>query len=547
MVGFHTYSYMRNFSLSLLRILGTEVDVDTVLENGRKVRIGAFPLGIDPEVFSRLAQSARVKREVDHIRAENAGVKILLGVDRLDYIKGIQRRLLALEKLLEDNPDFRGNVRLVQVIVPSRTKVESYERYRRQIDEIVGRINGSYATVNTVPIHHMHRSIPEWQLVALYRAADVMLITSTRDGMNLVAKEFVASRIDEDGVLLLSELVGAAAEMGEAIQINPYDVGGIADAIRSALQMPSDERASRMRALRKQVLSFTVHEWLNHFTRELIEIHSENENRCPIVRVDGRPEELLKKAGEARRLALLLDYDGTLVPFADTPDRATPDPELLDLLAQLSARRNTIVHVVSGRTRDSIERWLGKLPIGLHAEHGFWSRKDPKSEWMPWRDPNVSWKARLLPVLQRFTRNTPGSFIEVKTASLAWHYRLADPEFGPLQARELRVFLSGMFSNVPIETVLGEKVVEIRAAGLHKGVILPSVLEGLEFPYLIIAMGDDRTDEDLFHSLPEGSLPVKIGPGPTCAAYRLPDYHAARNFLYELLQHDQALLTAVQE
>lgn len=534
-IGFHTYSYLRHFSYALVRILGLEVDIDHVVYEGRQIRFGAFPLGVDPEGLIRLAKSARVMREVDHIRNENAGRRLLLGVDRLDYIKGIPRRLLAFEKLLQQNPELRGKVRLVQVIVPSRGGVESYEKYRRQIDEMIGRINGAFATVDTVPIHHLHRSIPEWQLAALYRAADVMLVTSTRDGMNLVAKEFVASRVDEDGVLVLSELTGAAAELGEAVQINPYDPAGTAEAIRRALEMPLQERQTRMRSLRKRVLSFTTREWADAFTREVIQVHLENQNRQPSTISNGNLAHVLEEAKAAQRLVLLLDYDGTLVPLAPTPDLASPDPAVLELLAQLAARPGTAVHVVSGRTRSTMEAWLGALRIGLHAEHGFWSRKEPESPWTPWRDPSAPWKAKLWPVLQRYTANTSGSLIEEKTASLAWHYRLADPEFGRLQARELRVYVAEMFSNAPVEVMMGDKVVEVRAAGLHKGVILPLVLEGLEYPYLMLAMGDDRPDEDLFVALPPGSVAIRIGRGESKASCRLPDYHAARAFLQRLL------------
>lgn len=535
LVGFHIYPYVRNFALALVRILGMEVDIDHVMHEEREVRIGAFPMGVEPETFIKLAESTRVKKEVNQILKENAGRKLLLGIDRLDYIKGIPRRLLALEKLLADNPDLVGKVRLVQVIVPSRTKVESYDRYRRQIDEIVGRINGAYATVNTVPIHHLHRSIPEAQVVALYCAADALLVTSTRDGMNLVAKEFVASRVDEDGVLVLSELVGAAAQLGEAIQINPYNLSEAAAAIRRALDMPREERRTRMRALRKRVLSLTTREWAESFTSELLQVHAENQQRKAQMNVEGNYEDLLKAAQSAHRLVLLLDYDGTLVPFADMPALARPDSELMQLLNRLWTRPRTKVHIVSGRTRASMQEWFGDLCVGLHAEHGFWSRRNPSTDWVPWRDPAAPWKAKLVPVLERFARNTPGALIEEKTASLAWHYRLADPEFGPIQARELRLFIIEMFSNAPVEVIMAEKVVEVRAAGLHKGVILPTVLDRLEFPYLILAIGDDRTDEDLFRALPEGSLAVKIGAGETAAPFRLADHRATRKFLHDLL------------
>lgn len=534
-IGFHTYSYLRHFSFSLIRLLGLDVGIDHVSFEGRQVRLGAFPLGIDSEAFLKLAGSRRVQREFETIRGENAGMRLLLGIDRLDYVKGIPRRLLAVEKLLEQHPELRGSLRLVQVIVPSRNGVESYDRYRRQIDEMVGRINGSYASVNAVPIHHMHRSIPEWQLVALYRAADVMLVTSTRDGMNLVAKEFVASRIDEDGVLVLSEMTGAAAELGEALQINPYDVTATSEAIHRALEMPAEERQMRMRALRSRVLRSTMREWAESFTAEVMRVHQENVDRMVRSAADESTGHLLERLRNERRLILLLDYDGTLVPFTGMPDLAMPDQGLLDLLTRLGQRPGTSVHVVSGRRRDVLDLWLGKLPIGLHAEHGFWFRDNPSGRWIARGDLVADWKDKLMPVLQRYTTNTPGSMIEEKTAALAWHFRMADPEFGPLQAQELRVYVAEMFSNAPVEVILGEKVVEVRAAGLNKGVVMSRVLEVVELPYVVVAMGDDRADEDLFRALPPEGIGIRIGKGYTSAGHRLPDYRAARALLHGLL------------
>jgi trehalose 6-phosphate synthase/phosphatase len=232
----------------------------------------------------------------------------------------------------------------------------------------------------------------------------------------------------------------------------------------------------------------------------------------------------------APRLALLLDYDGTLVPFAPTPDLAAPDPELLALLRRLARRPRTEVEVVSGRRRETLERWLGALPVGLHAEHGYWSRR-PGGAWTaadvgptPWREP-------VLGILRDFAQRTPGSLVEEKTAGYAWHYRAADPEFGAAQARELVLHLSTFLTNVPVEILPGDMVVEVRPHGVNKGRAAHAVAARTSPGTLLVALGDDRTDEDLFAALPEGALAVHVGPSPSGASLRIRDVAAARAFL----------------
>src|SRR5438477_750673 len=214
-------------------------------------------MGIDAAAFRTLARDPAVEGEVEAIRGDGS-VRILVGVDRLDYTKGIPRRLLAYERMLHTHPELREKVRLVQVAVPSRTNVGAYQDFRALVDGLVGRINGAFGTSRWVPVHYIFRALSEPDLVALYRAADVMLVTPLRDGMNLVAKEFVASRIDGEGVLVLSEFAGAAWELPEAIQVNPYDVEATAESYYRALTMPPDERRARLAPLRARIGAHAV-------------------------------------------------------------------------------------------------------------------------------------------------------------------------------------------------------------------------------------------------------------------------------------------------
>ena len=231
-------------------------------------------------------------------------------------------------------------------------------------------------------------------------------------------------------MLVLSEFAGAAAEMGEALQVNPYDIETMSQAYSEALRMPEEERRLRMRSLRQRIASRDVHHWARSFIEALG--GDRGRDAAPKATLSS-PDDLSALAARLRsaeRLVLLLDYDGTLVPFARSPDLAAPDRPLHDLLGALAAKPGVRVHVVSGRRKEPLERWLGDLPVGLHAEHGYWSRMAPDWPWVAMTDVSVSWKPDVRRILDQATATTPGALVEEKTASLAWHYRMAEPELG---------------------------------------------------------------------------------------------------------------------
>ncbi|MCC6992134.1 MAG: trehalose-phosphatase, partial [Acidobacteria bacterium] len=489
-------------------------------------------MGIDSARFAALAGDSEVVAAAKDIRREAGGRRILLGVDRLDYTKGIPRRLRAVESLLESDPGLRDELRYIQVAVPSRGEVDSYQRFKTQVEETVGRINGKLGTLRSTPVHYMHQSVSQRKLVALYRAADVMLVTPLRDGMNLVSKEYVASRVDDDGVLVLSEFAGAVAELDGAITVNPYDVEGVASAIRRALAMPAAERQARMSRMRERVAGADVHRWARDFIERLEAV------RPPVVTRAAPPGAALASVLETavnRRLRLLLDYDGTLVPFARSPGLAAPDAELRTLLQALGSQPDIEVDVVSGRPRDTLEAWLGDLPVSLWAEHGFWWRPRGAEAWKATAHLDPEWMARILPILTQFTATTPGAFVETKSASVAWHYRRANREFGARQAHELRMLLGDALSNQPFEVLEGKKVVEVRLRGVSKGAVGQHLNEAGTGDAMVVAFGDDRTDEDLFRSLPGDAVTVAVGGGAANARYSVPDYRGVRDALAQLL------------
>ena len=535
LIGFHTFAYMRHFLASLLHIEGIEADVDRVRTGDRTVRLGAFPMGVDASRFAELARDAAVVEETRSIRHDAGGRQIVLGIDRLDYTKGIPRRLQAIERLLEREPDLADRFRFIQVAVPSRGEVDSYQRFKRQVEESVGRINGMCGTLRSTPVHYVHQSVSSRQLVALYCAADVMLVTPLRDGMNLVAKEFVASRVDEDGVLVLSEFAGASAELEGAVVVNPYDVDGVADSISRSLSMSPRERRARMRTLRRRVSHHDIHAWARGFLEELADAR-------PFARRHSAAPPppcltaALAAAAQRSHLRLLLDYDGTLVPLVRSPELAAPDAELLALLRDLAATPDLTLEIVSGRPRGPLEAWFSDLPIALWAEHGFWYRAAGSGLWHAAAPVAPDWMDRVRPILNQFTESTPGSHVEVKTASVAWHYRAAQREFGTRQAHELRMLLGVALSNQPLEVLEGSKVIEVRLRGIGKTIVGHRPASGLADGGAIVAFGDDATDDELFRSLPADSITVGVGSRPIYPRFRVADHRAVRQLLRTLVR-----------
>jgi trehalose 6-phosphate synthase/phosphatase len=530
LVGFHTAAYVRYFSRALRHVLGVDAGLDGVAVNGRQVRFRASSMGIDTTTFEQLAADPAVQASARAIRTGAGGRRLVVGVDRLDYTKGIPRRLLAFERLLGTHAELREQVRLIQLAVPCRGGVESYQSFRRQLEELVGRVNGALGSSTSVPIHYMHRSVSRQELVALYLAADVMAVTPLRDGMNLVAKEFIASRIDDDGVLLLSEFAGAAEELAEALIVNPYDIEGTAAALARALALPRDERAARMRALRRRVQARTVRRWAQLFVEEL---RSRPEPPLEDRSTDGTAVALRTRLAAMPDPVLLLDYDGTLVPFTSLPDLARPDAALEALVADVAARAE--LHLVSGRSCEDLDTWFGRLPATLWAEHGAW-RRDPGCGWRPTEPVTTDWMDDVRPLLERFAAATPGAVVEEKRTALVWHYRGGDAEFAEQQAGRLRNALAALLADRPVDLLDGSRVLEVRARGISKaGVARRLLASGLD-PARLVAIGDDTTDEEMFAALPPPAVTIRVGRGPTRARHRLPDPASVRTLLAAIAQ-----------
>ncbi len=528
-VGFHTASYAYHFAYACSQLLGLELAGEVLQADGRPVRVGTFPIGIDAAAFDERARKPEVQARAAEIRAEAQGRTIVLSVDRLDYTKGLPRRLLALERLLVLRPELRERLHIIQLAVPTRENVDAYGDYRKTVNELVGRINGAFATPTRNLVHLMHRSVTSDELSALYLAADVMMVTPLRDGMNLVSKEYVASRIDDTGVLVLSEFAGAATELHEAMQVNPFDLLDVGDTLARAVELPMAEQRTRMAALRQTVRGGAVSQWAQSFVDALAEVS------VPAVSpMEGLPP-TLEALRQAPALLLALDYDGTLVDFAPSPAAAAPDVALRILLSRLAARPGTQVHVVSGRSRDSLDAFLGDLPLWLHAEHGLFTKAGPGLPWHSRAEIPPAWMEAVRPVLRAAVRRTDGSTLEEKSGSMAFHYRATEPQLSLRRAQELKQTLLAHPLAAAFDVLEGNRVLEVRQRGVNKGVVVPTLLEAHPGA-AILAVGDDRTDEDLFMALPADAVSLHVGSGQSAARFHVADVAAVRALLARLLE-----------
>lgn len=532
-LAFHTHRYLQNFRTSILRLLGLSSQMDRVEFGKRTVRLDALPIGIAAEEFSTLlTKNQTTRKQFGDLKQRFSYRKLILGVDRLDYTKGIPERLRAYKRFLQDFPQWRNKVVLIQVAVPSRERVPMYLTLRREVDELIGQINGDWSTPDWSPVTYVRRSLPQSELAALYAAADVALVTSLSDGLNLVAKEYVACKSSGDGVLVLSEFAGAAAEMGEALLVNPYDEEGLSAAIGRALSLGESERRDRMLALYRRVHKNDVYAWGARFIENMTTaVRARSEQ--PRGETVALPTALLVQAfNEARSRHILLDYDGTLVPYETLPQEAVPNASLLELLERLGHDKQSIIALVSGRSRVDLERWFGGIPnIWLAAEHGAILRSPVSEQWEE-QHPTSSdeWKTHVYPILEHFVARTPGSFIEEKEFSLVWHYRMSEPEFGDWLANDLVANLEHMLADSPVKAVKGQKTVEVKLVWANKGRVYTRLVTPVQ-PDFILAAGDDVTDEDLFAQLPAGAWTIHVGRNRSRAKY----YVSGPNEVVELL------------
>ncbi len=529
LIGFHTYDDMRHFLSAVGRITGRSNESGYIQTESRIINVDAFSMGIDYDKFAKQAKSKKTINIVKKFRQQVGDQKLLLSIDRLDYSKGIPQRILQFADLLKQHPDLKCKVSIIMIVVPSRDKVQSYKELKEEIDLLVGRINSDYSTLDWVPIHYFYRSFPFEELSAFYSMSDIALVTPLRDGMNLVCKEYVASRTDKTGVLILSEMAGASKELQDAILVNPNDKQGVVDAIYQSLSMKESDQKTRIESMQHGLKKYDVFQWVEVFMDRLKHV-KEKQADLTSKDVDQKVmNEIAKKFKKAKDAVLFLDYDGTLTGFTNNPQNAVPDKELRNIISELSQLAQVVI--ISGRDKDTLGKWFDKQPIDMIAEHGVWVKKHAEEEdWVLYAEVDDSWKEDIRKVMEYYVLRTPGAFIEEKHHSLVWHYRKVQSGLGDLRMRELFSHLKYMARGHNLQVLEGNMVLEIKRPDINKGRAATAMMKGQEYDF-ILAVGDDWTDEDTFKAMPKNAFTIRVGYAYTQANYNIKSFKEVRQLL----------------
>ncbi len=530
-IGFHTYGYMRHFLSAVYRITGYDHKFGKINVGNRIVNVDVFPMGID---YQKYATPPNFVEEKNGIEAQflDKNQKMVLSIDRLDYTKGIPERIKAFRQFFEKHPHYIGKVTLVMVVVPSRSNVDQYADLKKELDTLVGNINAKYRTFNWTPIRYFYRSFPFNELTSMYRAAEIALITPLRDGMNLVAKEFIAAKEQsKKGVLILSEMAGASNELTDALIVNPNDSVDIVNALLQALEMSLEEQEERLVKMQENLKKFDVRNWAETFMNEqigLIEFKHKQKTNLINETIEAK---LLDDYNKAKQRLIILDYDGTLMNFNKDPQAVVPDQELLDNLNILHSNDKNKLIIITGRDKDTMVKWFSEIDIEMATEHGVWIKR--KGKWRTFTNIYDTWKKDVRPVLENLVHRTPGSFIEEKDYSLAWHYRKIDKDLGEKRIREFKDVLHYLTANLDLQVLEGNKVVEIKNADVNKGKAAQYWLNDKKWDF-ILAIGDDRTDEDIFKVLPSNAYSIKVGLNQTKARFNIMSVEDVRTLLNKI-------------
>lgn len=533
-LGFHTYDDMRHFLSSVNRLAGLGNSNGQINVDNRKVMVDALPMGIDYEKYALTAAAPETLAREVRYRTSLGDQKLILSIDRLDYSKGIPQRLKAFELFLERHEEYLGKVSLLMVCVPSRDSVGKYKELKEEIDLLVGRINGNYGRLNWTPIHYFYRSFPLHALSAFYRMAEVAMVTPMRDGMNLVCKEFIASKLDKKGVLILSEMAGSSKELSDAIIINPNDREAIVRALKTALTMPVKHQIAHMSVMQESIKRYNIHHWVQLFMDRLKYIKTEQKALETFLMDDNILSEIQNGYKSAQKRLIFLDYDGTLVGFHTNPADSKPDKELRNILRKLTEDKTNRVVVISGRGRENLVDWLKDFDLDIVAEHGVWIREQGE-DFKTITQLDASWKQQIKELLDDYVSRTPGSFIEHKDYSLVWHYRKVETGLGEARTRELTSHLKYVTIDKNLKVLEGNKVVEIKNSEIDKGRAAKIWLNKYPSDF-ILTCGDDWTDEDTFKAMPKDAFTIKVGSTSSAAKYRVTDFTDIRKLLKSLVK-----------
>ena len=499
LIGVHTYEYADHIATSIRRILGLEVRQGNVALPGRKVQIEAHPLGIDVKGQREHAFSPEADNALARYRRLLRGRQVILGVDRLDYTKGIPLKLRALEQLFENHPRFRNRVVFIQIAIPTRTNITDYDEQRAAVEQLASEINGRFGRPGVVPIQYLYRSVSPAELGALYRLADIAFISPVRDGLNLVAKEYVACSDENDGVLVLSEFAGAASELTGALRVNPWDIGDTARQLERGLDMPVHERKFRMSSMRQRVDENDVHRWVERFIEALNE---SAESRSLLLAPEARGENieiLAEKIASAKSSLIILDYEVLINEFSKRYEDVNPTGSIIRILNDLAAGIGTDVYLCRNGSRHSFGAKLKDAHVSLIAEGGLWIKFKDRKEWeLHGSNYDVSWKEQVRSILDEYVSRTPGTSVEENPIALRWSYSGARHEAGEWQSRDLATHLEDALGSAPVEVFTQSDTVEIRQQGLDMDQMI-RFIESERGPFdFVFAVRGDSQKEGIF-------------------------------------------------
>lgn len=529
LVGFHTYGYLRHFQSSILRITGHHSESGTLSYNGNTCNLGVFPIGHDFDSFEQACHHPSYKDLRAKIQQRYRGKNIVLGVERIDYTKGIPEKLRAIRHFLTHNPKLSDQTIFVLIAVPSRCEINHYKSLKSHLIETVSDINNEFGNSKDQPVELIASSFESPELAAYYAEAHACMVIPIIDGMNLVAKEFIACKSPQHnatpGTLILSEFAGAAEEMKDALLVNPFDTLAVSRAIKDALLMSNDDIAQRTNTLLKRVTVNSATAWARRYIDELN--HTSHKTKCfslSHTSMNAIFEVCRTSVLNKQKVSLFLDYDGTLTEFFSRPEEAVPSKKLLRNLRAIANQPFIELTIISGRPVDFLEQHFANLPIQLIAEHGAFQRKRNSLEWIDnsHKNEELQWKPAVLEVVGDSVLGTPGSEIENKKHSIVWHFRQVDPEYGEWQANRLKQKLEALAKEYPISIQCGHKIVEVCHTSINKG---QAVMQDIKtsLPHLAICVGDDVTDESMFGLTPPAGTSlysVKVGEGITVAKHR---------------------------
>ncbi|KAF9170844.1 hypothetical protein BGX21_008730 [Mortierella sp. AD011] len=509
LIGFQTYSFVRHFLQTCSRILSVESSPKGIQLENTAVSVGIFPIGIDTKGLNVRRQDPEVAQWVNVLKEKYSGMKLIVARDKLDYVKGVRQKMLAFERFLDLYPEWQGKIVLIQVALSTTEQNE----FQGQVSDVVTRINSRFSSLSYQPIVFLHQDITFSQYLGLLTVADLCLITSLRDGMNLTSHEYIVCQEQQKNPLVLSEFAGTYGSLGACLRVNPWNYAEVAEAIHEGLTMKNDEKAIRWNELRKHVCTNSAQFWASDFVSELVKVHGDLQRRYSIHIPLFNMGVVLPEFQAAKRRLLLLDYDGTLVPFERTTSvrsrSQASSEDMMRIVKQLADDPRNVVYIMGGRTRECLDKTFGHLEnIGLCAEGGCFLKFPGKSNWESQlqEGTDMPWRKKVMEMFEYYKERTPGSEIEVKTIPIVWHYRQADnPSYGLWQARECQNHIEEAIGSIyPIHAVVGRKFLEVMPRDINKASACKTIVEslqqqpGVEPIDFILSIGDDRSDEDMF-------------------------------------------------